>query len=267
MKKTLDLLIPTLWQVKAGFKTNLKHSSLKPANSLSSSVSEEIGVIVEEPEVLQPISVIIPEKIIAEPTPVSQLAAQSPKIVENDNWEVLQAEMLACDKCGLCNGRTHVVIEKGNRQSKWMFIGEAPGENEDLQGVPFVGDSGNLLGKMISAMGLDINQDVYITNIIKCRPPKNRNPEANEILQCQDYLYRQIRLIQPQIIITLGRFAAQALLNSTLAIGKLRNQVHNFDNIPVVVTFHPDYLLRKPEDKKLAWDDLQLAMKTMQSQG
>ena len=165
----------------------------------------------------------------------------------------------------MSNGRQNTVIDRGNRQAKWMFIGEAPGEHDDVKGVPFVGASGELLDKMITAMKLDVNNDVYICNVIKCNPPYNRNPESHEVNMCNNYLLSQINLVKPQIIIALGRFASQALLSSDLATNKLRGQVHSIKNIPVIVTYHPAYLLRNVAAKKDAWEDLQLAMKVFNS--
>lgn len=184
--------------------------------------------------------------------------------VANLGWDDLSLTIKECTKCVLCKGRTQVVIERGNRNADWMFIGEGPGEQEDLQGKPFVGASGKLLDKMIAAMKLKHDSDVYICNVVKCRPPQNRNPEPDEINACKDYLLRQIELVQPKIIIALGRFASQTLLDSTLATGKLRGQVHQFKTIPLVVTYHPSYLLRNSNAKKDAWADLQLAMRVFQ---
>lgn len=178
------------------------------------------------------------------------------------DWEQLVDKINNCTLCKLCYGRKNVVIERGSRTAKWMFVGEGPGEDEDIQGLPFVGKSGQLLDKMIAAMGLDKNNDVYICNVVKCRPPYNRNPEIEEINFCKNYLLSQIELVKPKIIVALGRFSSQTLLNSNLAIGKLRNKVQDFNGIPLIVTYHPAYLLRNPSAKKEAWVDLQLAIKT-----
>lgn len=182
-----------------------------------------------------------------------------------DNWDDLTNSINKCTNCNLCNGRKNVVIDRGNRNAKWMFIGEAPGENEDIQGSPFVGASGELLNKMITAMKLNPEHDVYICNVIKCRPPYNRNPEPDEVAKCNHYLLSQINLVNPDIIITLGRFASQTILNTDAAVNKLRSKAHQFNNIPVIVTFHPSYLLRNPAAKKDAWEDLQLAMKVFKN--
>ncbi|MBP9742261.1 MAG: uracil-DNA glycosylase [Burkholderiales bacterium] len=176
------------------------------------------------------------------------------------NWDVLVNKARSCVLCKLCKTRTNVVIERGSRNAPFMFVGEGPGEDEDLQGLPFVGRSGQLLDKMIAAMGLNKESDVYICNIVKCRPPSNRNPEEEEIAACNHYLRSQIAMVKPKIILTLGRFASQTLLNSKIATTKLRKKVHQYNTIPVVVTYHPAYLLRNPSAKKDAWDDLQLAL-------
>ena len=199
------------------------------------------------------------------PTPPHDTIAKPQATVQPfsfNNWEELVSQAQNCEKCKLCYGRTNVVIERGNRNAKWMFVGEGPGEQEDLQGKPFVGASGQLLDKMIQAMDLDRHNDVYIANVVKCRPPHNRNPEEEEIAACSNYLFSQIALVKPSLIITLGRYAAQTLLNTDLAVGKLRSKVHNYQDIPLIVTYHPSYLLRTPAAKKDAWADLQLAMRT-----
>lgn len=179
------------------------------------------------------------------------------------DWNALVNQASSCVSCKLCKGRTNVVIERGSRSAPFMFVGEGPGEDEDIQGVPFVGKSGQLLDKMIAAMGLDKNNDVYICNVVKCRPPYNRNPEADEIAACNYYLRSQIEMVKPKIIIALGRFASQTLLDSNLATGKLRGRIHKYKNIPLVVTYHPAYLLRNPNAKKDAWADLKLAMSSV----
>ncbi|MDQ5921045.1 MAG: uracil-DNA glycosylase [Pseudomonadota bacterium] len=194
---------------------------------------------------------------------VSDIASESAVELILD-WNTLVNQVSSCVSCKLCKGRTNVVIERGSRAASVMFVGEGPGEDEDIQGAPFVGKSGQLLDKMIAAMGLDKDNDVYICNVVKCRPPYNRNPEIDEIAACNHYLRSQIELVKPKIIITLGRFASQTLLNSNLATGKLRGQIHKFKNIPLVVTYHPAYLLRNPNAKKDAWADLKLVMSMTQ---
>ncbi|MEC3765597.1 uracil-DNA glycosylase [Cupriavidus sp. SS-3] len=175
------------------------------------------------------------------------------------DWPALEAAVAGCTACGLCQTRTNTVFGVGARQAEWMLVGEAPGENEDLQGEPFVGQAGKLLDNMLGALGLARGRNVFIANVLKCRPPGNRNPEAEEVAQCEPFLRRQIALVRPRVIVVLGRFAAQSLLRTTTPIGKLRGTVHAYEGIPVVVTYHPAYLLRTLTDKARAWEDLCLA--------
>lgn len=175
------------------------------------------------------------------------------------DWAALEQRVSGCMDCQLCNARTQTVFGVGDRQAEWMLIGEAPGENEDKQGEPFVGQAGKLLDNMLAALGLARGRNVYIANVLKCRPPGNRDPEPAEVAQCEPYLKRQIALIQPRLIVVLGRFAAQSLLRTATPIGKLRGTVHSYEGIPVVVTYHPAYLLRTLSDKARAWEDLCLA--------
>jgi DNA polymerase len=154
------------------------------------------------------------------------------------------------------------VFGVGNRNASWLFIGEAPGEQEDLQGEPFVGRAGQLLNEMIKALGLT-REDVYIANVLKCRPPQNRDPSPTEAASCESYLQSQVALIRPDIIMAVGRIAAQNLLKTSTPIGKLRGQVHDYQGIPLVVTYHPAYLLRSQTEKRRAWEDLKLARRTI----
>ena len=154
----------------------------------------------------------------------------------------------------------------GDTQADWLIVGEAPGENEDLQGEPFVGQAGKLLDNMLKALGLDRRQNVYIANVLKCRPPGNRNPEPQEVAQCEPFLRRQVQLLQPRIILAMGRFAVQSLLGSSEPIGKLRGRRHEYMGVPVVVTYHPAYLLRNLPDKAKAWADLCLANELVNAQ-
>ncbi|MCP5159056.1 MAG: uracil-DNA glycosylase [Gammaproteobacteria bacterium] len=180
------------------------------------------------------------------------------------DWEGLKAEARQCAACELCATRTQVVFGVGDHQAEWLVIGEAPGADEDRQGEPFVGRAGKLLNPMLLAIGLQREQ-VYIANILKCRPPQNREPTPAEAAQCRPFLQRQIELIQPRIILAVGRIAAQNLLETDTQIGKLRGRVHRFgaSRIPLVVTYHPAYLLRSPREKRKAWDDLRLARRTL----
>ena len=177
------------------------------------------------------------------------------------NWDRLIDKASKCLECDLHHGRKNVVIERGNRNAKWMFIGESPSAQEDIEGVPFIGATGELLDKMITAMKLNVVTDVYICNVVKCKTPANQNPEIAEIEVCKQYLLSQIELVQPRIIIAMGRFASFAITGSDLVTNKLRGKINYYKNIPVIVTYHPSYLLRNTDAKKDAWADLQLAMK------
>ncbi|HEY0823281.1 MAG TPA: uracil-DNA glycosylase [Ramlibacter sp.] len=179
--------------------------------------------------------------------------------IERMEWDALQQAVAACQACKLCDGRRNTVFGVGDLQADWLVVGEAPGENEDLQGEPFVGQAGKLLDNMLGAMALSRRERVYIANVLKCRPPGNRNPEPDEIAQCEPFLRRQVELLRPKIILAMGRFAVQTLLQTTEPIGRLRGQVHRYNGVPVVVTYHPAYLLRNLPDKAKAWADLCLA--------
>jgi uracil-DNA glycosylase len=182
-------------------------------------------------------------------------------------WPALREAVASCTACGLCQSRRQTVFGVGHPNAHWMIVGEAPGEQEDLKGEPFVGAAGHLLDNMLRALNLTREQasperQVYIANTLKCRPPRNRNPEAEELARCEPFLVRQIELIRPRLILAMGRFAVQALLRSSEPIGKLRGRVHRYQGVPLVVTYHPAYLLRNLADKSRAWDDLCLAAQT-----
>ena len=181
-----------------------------------------------------------------------------------DSWAVLEAEVANCTRCGLCTTRTQTVFGAGNKQADWMLVGEAPGQHEDEQGLPFVGNAGLLLTEMLRAISLT-REDVFITNILKCRPPNNRDPHADEVERCNDYLQRQQRLIQPKIILAVGRIAAQTLLKTDEPLSRLRGKPHAFNNTPVVVVYHPAYLLRSLLEKRKAWQDLIQAVQTVKN--
>jgi DNA polymerase len=183
------------------------------------------------------------------------------------DWGALQEEVADCLACPLHATRTHAVFGSGNPKAQWMVIGEAPGEQEDLQGKPFVGRAGQLLTEMLRAIGLDRDKDVFITNVLKSRPPGNRDPKPEEVAACEPFLVRQIAWIKPKIILSVGRISAQNLLKTDTPIGKLRGKVHRYQGIPLVVTYHPAYLLRSPLEKRKAWDDLCLARRAFSASG
>lgn len=181
--------------------------------------------------------------------------------VEVMSWEELRTCVASCSACELHKGRTQTVFGTGDHSASWLVIGEAPGAEEDRLGEPFVGRAGGLLDAMIRAVGAQREQ-VYIANIVKCRPPSNRNPHADEAARCAPYLMRQIELLKPKLILAMGKVAASNLLATDKTIGALRGEVHEFgtDRIPLIVTYHPAYLLRKPSEKAKSWADLRLAM-------
>jgi uracil-DNA glycosylase family 4 len=181
-------------------------------------------------------------------------------------WESLRSEVLACTKCALHASRTQGVFGVGNREAQWLVVGEAPGAEEDRRGEPFVGRAGHLLDAMLKAIGLSRGRNVYIANVLKSRPPGNRDPKPEEVAACLPYLMRQIELLKPRVMLAVGRIAAQNLLATDAPLGRLRGKVHHFGelNTPLIVTYHPAYLLRTPGDKRKAWEDLKFARSVFQ---
>jgi DNA polymerase len=178
-------------------------------------------------------------------------------------WFELKKAVPACTACGLHKGRTQTVFGVGDEKADWLLVGEAPGAEEDRLGEPFVGQAGRLLDNMLAAIGLSRGENVYIANVLKCRPPGNRNPEPEEVAKCSPHLLKQIELIEPKLIVAMGRFAAQTLLGTDATIASLRGRVHRYAGVPLIVTYHPAYLLRTLPDKSKAWADLVFARKTM----
>lgn len=194
------------------------------------------------------------------PEPVADASRRPMPEVASLGWDALEATVRRCTRCALHAGRTRTVFGVGSRRADWLIVGEAPGADEDRQGEPFVGRAGKLLDAMLAALGF-ARTAVYIANVVKCRPPENRNPRPEEAASCAPYLDRQIALLEPKIILALGRVAAQRLLGCDIPVGRLRGRVHRYGpaDIPLVVTWHPAYLLRRPEAKGEAWRDLVLA--------
>ncbi len=184
-------------------------------------------------------------------------------VVADSAWAPLEAAVRMCTKCPLHEGRTQTVFGVGNRHAKWLFVGEAPGADEDRQGEPFVGRAGKLLNAMLFAIGLK-REEVFIANVLKCRPPNNRDPQPGEVEQCEPYLRQQIALLQPKLIVALGRHAAHSLLRTEQPLNRLRGRQFSYQGIPLIVTYHPAYLLRSPLEKRKAWDDLMLARRRME---
>ncbi|CAB3727584.1 hypothetical protein LMG24238_05449 [Paraburkholderia sediminicola] len=193
--------------------------------------------------------------------------APEPSSIQTLDWDALSQQVAACQRCRLCEKRTNTVFGVGDHNADWMLIGEAPGENEDRLGEPFVGQAGKLLDNMLLSLTLARDSNVYIANVIKCRPPGNRNPEPDEVARCEPYLQRQVALVKPKVIVALGRFAAQSLLRTEASISSLRGRVHEYEGVPVIVTYHPAYLLRSLPDKAKAWADLCLARDTWLAAG
>jgi uracil-DNA glycosylase len=223
-----------------------------PADAARAAVAEpsEAPVAIEAPVVPLP---------SAQPPPLS-----AGNDVAALDWEPLAEAVRHCTRCQLHAGRTQTVFGVGHRSAQWMFVGEAPGADEDRQGEPFVGRAGQLLNAMIAALGLK-REEVFIANVLKCRPPNNRDPQPDEVEQCEPYLVRQIELLRPGVIVALGRHAAHSLLKTELALGKLRGQRLSYHGIPLVVTYHPAYLLRNPIDKRKVWDDLRRARAVLEA--
>jgi len=180
------------------------------------------------------------------------------------DWNSLQHAVAECHACGLADTRMQTVFGVGDPNAEWLIIGEAPGAEEDRKGEPFVGQAGKLLDNMLAAIKLKRGENVFIANVLKCRPPQNRDPQGEEVVKCDPFLKRQVELIQPKLILALGKFAAQSILNSESTIASLRGKTHDFHGVPVIVTYHPAYLLRNLADKSKAWEDLCFAVATLQ---
>lgn len=193
----------------------------------------------------------------------AQLGQSRSEAIMQMDWEALRECVAHCQSCVLAQTRTQTVFGVGDEHADWLFVGEAPGAEEDRCGEPFVGEAGKLLDNMLAAIGLKRGENVYIANVLKCRPPENREPHREEMLQCDPFLKRQVELIRPKVIVALGHVAAQSILNSTATIAALRGKLHDYHGVPVIVTYHPAYLLRNLPDKARVWEDLCLARATM----
>lgn len=236
---------------------------------------EAVATVAPEPPgnaTPEPAAQALPPRVAPAPAGATALSVAAPVAEASGlDWVALREAVSGCRACGLCESRTQTVFGTGHPQAHWMIVGEAPGAEEDRRGEPFVGASGQLLDTMLHSLGLsreaegDPAHRVYIANTLKCRPPSNRNPLPAEMAQCAPFLQRQIELLQPRIILAMGRFAAQALLRNDAPLGQLRGQVHRVGQRPVVVTYHPSYLLRSPGEKSKSWADLCLAAATLAS--
>jgi len=244
---------------------------------LSRYASDEAAAVVATPAFADaPPAVVLPDAGIADPVPLAEVPPAPVAVVSEPverisemSWESLQAEVASCVACGLCKGRTKTVFGTGDTAATWLFVGEGPGYNENLQGEPFVGAAGQLLDNMLRALGVQRGDRAYIANVVKCRPTdssgKDRPPTPEEIRACLPYLQRQIALIQPKVIVALGKTAAVALLgvDSDTPVSQLRGKEHHVNGVPMIVTYHPAYLLRKPVEKSKAWRDLCLAQNAL----
>jgi uracil-DNA glycosylase family 4 len=223
-----------------------------------------VGAAVGAPRESAPVAAAAPPEphAGAAASPLAAPAAHSDAPIETLDWDALAERVAPCTRCRLCETRRNTVFGVGDRQADWMIVGEAPGENEDRLGEPFVGQAGKLLESMLRAVALSRADNAFIANVIKCRPPGNRDPQPDEVAACQPYLKRQVALLRPKLIVALGRFAAQTLLGSQASIASLRGRVHDYEGVPVIVTYHPAYLLRSLPEKGKAWADLCLAQAT-----
>ena len=214
------------------------------------------------------------ENVVAQaPSPANERHSACATVTTNErraqilrmDWSQLKATVAGCIACPLHHTRARTVFGVGDENADWLLVGEGPGAEEDAKGEPFVGPAGQLLDSMLAAIKLQRGANVYIANVVKCRPPGNRNPDSNEAQQCEPYLARQIELIKPKLIIGLGKVAAQNLLHTDATVASLRGKLHEYHGIPLIVTYHPAYLLRSLADKSKAWQDLCFASTTMQA--
>ena len=255
----------------------LREMGLTPLWRLRSHAGEEhkdqAESVASEPAPTRPAAGVSPRAEIPPVAAERHVEHASPIAPESGNervatiaqleWEALEDAIRSCTACRLCEQRKQAVPGVGDRQAAWMFVGEGPGAEEDRRGEPFVGPAGKLLDAMLAALGLHRGEGVYIANAVKCRPPHNRTPESDEIAACLPFLQRQIALIQPRALVALGRPAAQALLGTEVRISAMRGKPFHYANVPVVVTYHPAYLLRNPAAKGKVWEDLCYARRTV----
>jgi uracil-DNA glycosylase family 4 len=246
-----EALRAELRELIAGFRTHLELRERSGALGVPSGASARMAPRVQA--VTAPVAVETP---VAAETPVAVAAADA---VRPLSLAVVREELGDCTRCKLSGGRRNIVFGVGNPDADLVFVGEAPGADEDARGEPFVGVAGQLLDRMIAAMGFD-RSDVYICNVIKCRPPYNRNPEPDEVGSCEPFLKKQLAALKPRMIVALGKFAAQSLCRTQTPISRLRGNFHSYEGIQVMPTFHPAFLLRTPEAKRHAWADLQAVL-------
>jgi uracil-DNA glycosylase family 4 len=247
------------WVVR-GKSPELRETALSDALAPRDMPAREVPAPREVPAREVPAPREVPAREVLAPRDAGALRDSSAAREAGIDWPELRARVAACTRCTLCSTRTQTVFGVGNPAADWLIVGEAPGAEEDRQGEPFVGRAGQLLNSMLRAIGL-AREQVYIANVLKCRPPGNRDPSASEAAECLPFLEQQIALLKPKIMLAVGRIASQNLLRTDLTLGRLRQQVHRFglSQVPLVVTYHPAYLLRTPTDKRKAWEDLKFA--------
>ena len=238
----------------------------EPASQMAPAVAEETRSPVVRPGPAAPAKVAAPVAPPALPKAAATAAALQalPEGLATMDWAPLQAAASACQACGLCLRRKNAVWGAGDVQGDWLIVGDPPSEEEDAQGQPFVGPAGELLDNMLRAVGQSREKGAYLTSVVKCRPPSSAIPSAEELAQCSAYLARQVALVQPKVIIAMGRFAYEVLTQSRDHLGKLRGREHAFEGVPVIATYHPNALLRTQADKAKAWADLCLAMEVVE---
>jgi uracil-DNA glycosylase len=246
-----------LWQEAEGGRTLLVDAAQAKQLSASAAAQPKPAAAPRAPPAA---AARMPAPVAA--PPAARPLPPLPGVVEGERptLDQIRGELGDCRRCKLCEGRKNIVFGSGSPRAELVFVGEGPGETEDLQGVPFVGKAGELLTKMIEAMGFN-RDSVYICNVVKCRPPDNRNPEPDEVAACEPFLRAQLLALQPKVIVALGKFAAQTLLRDTTPITRMRGQWREYQGVKLMPTFHPAYLLRNPAEKKAAWSDLQQVMK------
>lgn len=282
-----EMGLAPLWRLRTAVTDSAPEQDLQPRPQTAPEPTPIAEYLDEQPRRATPAPARFgrPEEIVAAPQAATAAASasatsapsgvgaeleQRQQRIATLDWEALEADIHACRACALCEQRKQAVVGVGDHNPEWMFVGEGPGREEDLRGEPFVGQAGRLLDGMLAALGLERSHKVYIANAVKCRPPHNRIPQAEEIACCRPYLERQIELLRPQLLFALGRPAAQALLNEEVTISAVRGKVFDYGGIPLVISYHPAYLLRNPQDKGKAWDDLCFARRLLagsESQG
>lgn len=258
-----EMGLAPMWRLRSADREGDSADLLPNGAQDGSPAAIEVPVVAAQPQRVPP-----QQAVLSHPSPALPLGASDAArdaLIAGMEWDALEADIRACRTCRLCERRKQAVPGVGDRQADWLFVGEGPGAEEDQRGEPFVGAAGRLLDAMLAAIGLQRESGVYIANAVKCRPPHNRTPQADEIAACHPYLARQIALIRPRLIVALGRPAALALLGREIAIGASRGQLFDCAGVPLVVTYHPAYLLRNPADKAKAWEDLCFARRTMKA--